>query len=207
LFNARLTEELFREEIQHEHTRRAFDGALAERLFSLEEKEKNEEKTRLAMEALKSNKLESPSAATYHEALGRSQHAEMLSPYSVSEFAKMKLFMIPGMAIGFALKKFPETGDFEEVVAVFNNEPGVAGIGEMLMEAAVRNGACFLDHFGTPTLNRIYSLVGFEAYNQESFDPKYVSGDFTQRYGKPNVIYRVHKNCKHKLQALRRGTS
>jgi len=107
----------------------------------------------------------------------------------------MKLYKVPGENIGFALKKSEVTGKHDEIVAVHNNSD-IRGIGADIMKAAIKAGGCYLDHFDVPQLSGLYSKLGFEEYDRSAFDPKYMSDDsFEKKYGKADVIYRVHKSC------------
>jgi len=82
----------------------------------------------------------------FYDAINRSEkHKEMLSEYSVDDFAEMKLFILDGYDIGYALKK-SQDGGYNEIVSVFNNSD-VKGIGNELMKSAISNGGCYLDHY------------------------------------------------------------
>jgi hypothetical protein len=106
----------------------------------------------------------------------------------------MKLFKLDGYNIGYALKK--KDGKYSEIVAVHNNEPDVKQIGKELVLSAVKNGGCYLDHFDG-MLSNLYSSIGFEEYSRDEFDPQYdTGGEFQKKYGKQDIIYRVHRSCK-----------
>jgi len=127
----------------------------------------------------------------FRKSLSSSKHKEMLSDYNTSELAKMKLFKVPGFDIGFALK---DHGDepFTEIVAVHNNSP-IRGIGDDLVQAAVRNGGKYLDHF-EGMLDKLYSRNGFVEYKRVPYNPEYdPDGSFKNKYGAASVVYRVHK--------------
>lgn len=93
----------------------------------------------------------------------------MLTPYSVSDLSKMKLFKVPNYNIGFALKKFEDKG-YIEIVAAHNNEPNIPKIGHELMTSAIKNGGRYLDHFDG-YLTSLYDGVGFVEYKRDKFDP------------------------------------
>lgn len=145
--------------------------------------------------ALRQGEWSEPDAVEFHRALSKSKHSQMLTPYSTSELSKMKLFKLKDYDIGFALKQF-EDGTYSEIVSVFNNEPGISNIGKELMQAAIDNGGCYLDHYDG-FLSNLYKSMGFEEYKRYNFDPQYdPDGSFASKYGKADVIFRKHKNCK-----------
>lgn len=145
--------------------------------------------------AINQGDWDEPDAVEFHKALSKSKHSQMLTPYSISELSKMKLFKLKGFDIGFALKKF-EDGTYSEIVSVFNNEPGISNIGKELMQAAIDNGGCYLDHYDG-FLSNLYKSMGFEEYKRYKFDPQYdPDGSFASKYGQSDVIFRRHKNCK-----------
>jgi len=130
----------------------------------------------------------------FYNAINRSKkHKEMLSEYSVDDFAEMKLFKLDGYDIGYALKKSQDNG-YNEIVSVFNNSD-VKGIGNELMKSAINNGGCYLDHYDG-FLSDFYSSLGFEEYDRYEFDPQYdPDGEFEKKYGRQDIIFRKHKNC------------
>ncbi len=130
----------------------------------------------------------------FYNAINRSKkHKEMLSEYSVDDFAEMKLFKLDGYDIGYALKKSQDNG-YNEIVSVFNNSD-VKGIGNELMKSAISNGGCYLDHYDG-FLSDFYSSLGFEEYDRYEFDPQYdPDGEFEKKYGRQDIIFRKHKNC------------
>jgi len=130
----------------------------------------------------------------FYDAINRSEkHKEMLSEYSVDDFAEMKLFKLDGYDIGYALKKSSD-GGYNEIVSVFNNSD-VKGIGIELMKSAISNGGCYLDHYDG-FLSDFYSSLGFEEYDRYEFDPQYdPDGKFEKKYGRQDIIFRKHKNC------------
>ena len=105
----------------------------------------------------------------------------------------MKLYKIEGRNVGFAMKE--KDGKMQEMVAVHNNEPGVGGVGKLLMEKALAYGGCYLDHFDTGVLSNLYSEMGFVEYDKYDFDPQYVSSAFIEKYGEADVIFRKHDKC------------
>jgi len=147
--------------------------------------------------ALTSNNLQT-TPEEFYRSLNQSRHPDMLTHYSVSDLAQMKLFKVPGHDIGYALKKWKD-GSFSEIVAVHNNEPTVKGLGKALVRSSIRNGGCILDHF-EGYLSDLYSSMGFEEFSRDLFDPQYdPTGSFRAKYGPADVIYRVLPRCKHKV--------
>jgi hypothetical protein len=157
--------------------------------------ESNSDLQKDVIDAIKTGDWETPNASTYRTAYyDNSKHKKMLTNYSTSELGKMKLFKLKGYDIGYALKK--RNGKFSEIVAVFNNEPDVKGIGEDLVKSAIRNGGCYLDHYDG-FLTGLYSKLGFIEYDRYAFDPQYdPDGSFRKQYGEKDVIFRKHRNCK-----------
>lgn len=149
---------------------------------------------------IRNNEWITPSPYEFSESLKKSKHQMMLTDYTVTELSKMKLFKLKDYDIGFALKDFKDKG-FVEIVAVHNNsEPKIDNIGSYLMNSIINNGGCYLDHFDGK-LSDIYSKADFieisrEPYNTE-YDPK---GEFKEKYGEQDVIYRIHKDCVNKYK-------
>jgi hypothetical protein len=124
----------------------------------------------------------------FYKSLMQSQHSKMLTPYDVSDLAKMDLFKVPGFNVGFALKTREEG---VELVAVHNTDPRVRGIGEALLTAAIANGATHLDHFDVEQLTKLYSKAGFKEYKREKYNSFYdMDGSFKAKYGPADVVYR-----------------
>jgi len=143
---------------------------------------------------IENDDYENQNPQRFYIALNKSKHKKMLTDYSVSDLSKMKLFKVSGYDIGFALKKW-EDGKYSEIVAVFNNEPDIEGIGKPLMKSAIKNGGCYLDHFDG-FLSGLYQPLGFVEYKRDPYNSAYdPEGTFKNQYGEADVIYRVHKNC------------
>lgn len=192
--------QIIKEEIQKKiydknHKKRVLRDKMFINLFneSINE-EKNVDKTNDVISKLKKNEFEKDNPKSFYDAMMKSKHMEMLSPYSLGELKEMKLFKLINYDIGFALKK-SEREEYDEIVSVFNNEPDVKGIGQELIDAAVRNGGCYLDHYDG-FLSKLYSAAGFIEYDRYVFDPQYdPDGKFREKYGELDVIFRKHKNC------------
>tara|TARA_Y100001973_G_scaffold106828_1_gene188590 strand:+ start:17 stop:751 length:735 start_codon:yes stop_codon:yes gene_type:complete len=182
------------------YEKRMYNEYLIKEMFSLDEKEIDSEKTKEVIDLIEKNQYEEVSPKQFLDSLSKSDKPEMLTKYSAGELSKMQLFKLSGNNIGFALKQYtnpvtdkPEFGR-SEIVAVHNNEPGVGGIGKMLMKSAISNGGCYLDHFDG-FLSKLYKDLGFEEYMRYDFNPDYAPKDFVQKYGKQDVIYRFHPGC------------
>lgn len=155
-------------------------------------------KTNEVLNLIKNNQYENSNANRFYDSLKQSKHSLMLTDYTPAELSKMKLFKLNGYNIGFALKL--HGNEYSEIVAVHNNESDVNGIGNQLIQSAIDNGGCFLDHFDVPFLSNLYQNLGFIEYDRESYNPEYDSdSEFKNKYGQSDIIYRVHKNCKSKL--------
>lgn len=155
--------------------------------------ENNDEKRNLVIKGIQGGDWESHNPRLYKQSMEKSTHQEMLSTFSVSELDKMKLFKLKGFDIGYALKK--KDGKFSEIVAVFNNESDVKGVGKELIKTAIKNGGCYLDHYDG-YLSKFYKSLGFVEYERYKFDPQYdKDGSFRKKYGEQDVIFRKHKNC------------
>jgi hypothetical protein len=151
----------------------------------------DENKKQLAIDFLNKNELNT-SPQEFYQSLNKSKHAKMLTPYSISELSKMKLFKIPNMDIGYALKKYNNEG-YKELVAVHNNEIDVSNIGTELVKSAIKNGAEYLDHYDG-YLSNFYQSLGFDEIDRDKYDSQYdPDGSFAQKYGKQDVIYRKLK--------------
>lgn len=151
----------------------------------------NQERTDI-LNLIKNNQYEVPDAQRFYDSLRQSKHSLMLTDYMPNELSKMKLFKLKNYNIGYALKPFNNS---YEIVAVHNNEPDVKNIGNELLNSAIKNGGCYLDHFDG-FLSNLYSGLGFIEYKRDKYNPEYDSGgEFQKRYGAQDVIYRVHKSC------------
>lgn len=129
----------------------------------------------------------------FSQAISKTSRPEVLTPYSIAELNQMKLFKLKNFDIGFALKK--HNGNYSEIVSVFNNEPNIKGIGEMLIKSSIKNGGCYLDHFDG-FLSGLYSKLGFEEIDRDTYNPMYDENNtIKNKYGEVDVVYRKHKNC------------
>jgi hypothetical protein len=143
------------------------------------------------VDIIRNDKWEKVSPDQFRMSLSNSKYKEMLTDYSPSELSQMKLFKVPGFDIGFALKKHGDE-PFSEIVAVHNNSP-IKGIGDELIQSAVRNGGKYLDHF-EGELDKFYSRNGFVEYKRDNYNPDYdEGGKFKQKFGPLDVVYRVYK--------------
>lgn len=157
--------------------------------------EGNEELRNIVVQKIQNGEWEEQNPESFYNALNKSKHKEMLTDYTVSELANMKLFKLAGYDVGYALKRM-DNGKYSEIVAVFNNEPNVRGIGKELMQSAIDNGGCYLDHYDG-FLSNLYQSMGFDEYERYEFDPQYdPEGKFKDKYGEADVIFRKHRSCK-----------
>ena len=177
--------------IYHEHLIELFSEVQSE--LGEEENIENFDSKGDALNKIRNNKYSDDTQDFYNAINNSTKHKEMLSEYSIDDFAEMKLFKLDGYDIGFALKK-SQDGNYNEIVSVFNNSD-IKGIGNELMTSAIKNGGCYLDHYDG-FLSDFYSSLGFEEYERYEFDPQYdPDGKFEKKYGKQDIIFRKHKDC------------
>ena len=170
---------------QHERLMEIFTNSLNE----------NDEERDYVIDLIKNNEWEEENPENFYKSLNKSKHKQMLTDYSVSELAHMKLFKLKGFDIGYALKT-NQYKPYSEIVAVHNNEPNIGGIGDYLIQSAIDNGGCYLDHFATDFLNDIYSKAGFKEYKRDEYDPQYdPDGSFKAKYDALPIIYRKYVGC------------
>lgn len=189
---------IIKEEISTFHNKRLYELRLCEQsrldnLYNAQINEHDNNKRDKILFLIKNDQWDEQNPQDFYNSLNNSKHPLMLTDYTPAELSQMKLFKLKNFNIGFALKKF--NGQYSEIVAVHNNEPDVKNIGDELMNAAIRNGGCYLDHFDG-FLSDLYSRNGFEEYKREPYNPEYdKNGAFKSNYGEQDVIYRVHHNC------------
>jgi len=173
---------------KHNQTLRLFEYLNNLNVFNNILNETNENKHQQALEFLIKNDLNT-NPEEFFNSLSQSKHSQMLTPYSISDLSRMKLFKIPDMNIGYALKKYENEG-YKELVAVHNNESDVSNIGKDLIKSAINNGAEYLDHYDG-FLTNFYQLMGFDEISRDKYDPQYdPDSSFANKYGKQDVIYR-----------------
>lgn len=132
---------------------------------------------------------------TFYQSYIQSRHPKMLTSYSLEDFSKMDTFKVPGYNIGFALKPFQDTEEYE-VVAVHNNDSRVSKVGSYLAKAALSKKGYYLDHFDG-MLSDLYGSAGYKEYDRQPYDPQYDPDEsFKNQYGTPDVVYRKHKDAK-----------
>jgi hypothetical protein len=160
-------------------------------IFLNEDKVNPDDVSKDVLNKIENNLFEKPNPNSFTQALSKSKHQEMLTDYSPEELSQMKLFKLKGYDIGYALKKYKD-GTFSEIVAVFNNEPNIKGIGKVLIKSAIKNGGKHLDHF-SGFLDSFYQSLGFDEHSRDKFDPQYdQDGSFRKKYGEADVVYRTH---------------
>jgi hypothetical protein len=130
----------------------------------------------------------------FYDSIRKSTRPEMLTLYEKHDLGNMKLYKVDGYDAGYALKQQDEDGDYNEIVSVFNNS-GVKGIGSELVNSAIRNGGCYLDHYDD-FLSGFYENLGFVEIDRLKFDPQYdPESEFRNKYGELDIVYRKHKSC------------
>ena len=179
---------------ERKHQQRQNDFHRLNELFSNENINENSNERDNVIALIKNNQWEKQDPSSFRNSLSKSKHILMLTDYTESELDSMKLFKLKGYNIGYALKNH-EGSPYSEIVAVHNNEPTITGIGNILMQSAINNGGCYLDHYDG-FLSDFYSSLGFEEYDRYEFDPQYdPDGEFEKKYGRQDIIFRKHKNC------------
>lgn len=157
--------------------------------------EQNEiNKREKVIEAIKNRRWSDNIQEFYNGLLSTEKYPEMLTPYSMEELSKFKIFKVENFNIGFALK---ENENSIEIVSLHNFEPEVENIGRFLMEAAIKEAhhvakdkEIIIDHYDG-FLSSFYESLGFVEYKRDKFDPQYdPDGEFEKKYGKSDIIYR-----------------
>ena len=170
----------------HEHLIKTFSDGDSEISEDNESDEKN-----IVIEKIKNNDFISDPEA-FLDSIKKSSRKEMLTDYTIEDLENMKTYKLDGYDIGYALKQDDE-GNYNEIVSVFNNS-GIKGIGDDLIQSAIRNGGRYLDHYDG-FLSGFYSKHGFEEYKRDKFDPQYdPTGEFRAKYGPSDIIYRKYKD-------------
>ena len=166
-----------------------------------------------ALQLIKADAWEEGDPHRYAESLYSSKRGSFLTPYSLGEFASMRLFKLKNYNIGFAVKS---DGD---IVAVHNNA-SVRGTGPELMKAAIRNGGSKLDHFdgfltGFYEQNGFSKVVHIDAWNDEYapegwqyetvniWDPR--TSVYEKELKKHNRMDDVPRELRAKIQAYEAG--
>lgn len=167
--------------------------AIQESLVDTKLREQYENEREYIFKALKDNKYLQTTPEEFLESISHSKHPKMLSSYDVESLMQMRIFKVKGFDIGYALKPYKDTGDYE-IVAVHNNSP-VSGVGDAIVQSAIRNGGKYLDHF-SGMLDDLYGRNDFEEYHRDEYNPEYdPEGEFAKQYGQKPVIYRRHKSA------------
>lgn len=109
-------------------------------------------------------------AKAFYKSYNLSNKKGFLTPYSIEEFVKMKLFMVKTAQgtqnAGFAIK------DGNDIVSVHNNS-GIRGIGNQMIEEAKRQGGTKLDHFDG-FLSGYYRKHGFKVSGLDQWSEQYI---------------------------------
>jgi len=126
--------------------------------------------------------------------IGNNKRSAFLTPYTKEEFeeTKTQTFQVPGYEIGFALK--PQPNGELDIVSVHNNTD-IKGVGEALIDSAIRLGGTTLDHFDG-FLSDFYSKKGFKEYERYKWNDEYAPENWDrEQYGTPDVVLRrLNKN-------------
>jgi hypothetical protein len=123
----------------YEHLIKTFSDGDSEISEDNESDEKN-----IVIEKIKDNDFTND-PETFLESLQKSSRKEMLTDYTIDDLKDMMTYKLNGYDIGYALKQ-DDKGNFNEIVSVFNNS-GIKGVGDDLIQSAIRNGGRYLDHF------------------------------------------------------------
>lgn len=119
----------------------------------------------------------------------KSIHPGYLTKYTPDDYrdAGVRTYKLKGHDIGYALKPM-DNGDVD-IISVFNNEPGVHGVAQKMLDKAKQNGGTTLDHFDGK-LSDIYQKAGFDEYERYKWDDQYKPDDWDDRDGRPDVVMR-----------------
>ena len=121
--------------------------------------------------------------------VAKNKRSEFLTPYTVEEFKKhnVQTFQVEGYEIGFALKPMGN-GDMD-IISVHNNTD-IRGIGEALIDSAIRLGGTTLDHFDG-FLSDFYGKKGFKEIDRYKWNPAYAPANWDyENNGTPDVVLR-----------------
>lgn len=127
--------------------------------------------------------------AAFSEELKRNKRSEFLTPYTPEELKELHIttYQVPGYEIGFGLKPLPE--GHVDIIGVHNNTD-IKGIGEALVDSAIRLGGTDLDHYDG-FLSDFYAKKGFNSYARMEWNDAYAPKNWDyEKYGRPPVIMR-----------------
>lgn len=119
---------------------------------------------------IKNDDFEINNIRNFIKSMNSGSRSEMLTPYGENDFGKMKTYKVNGYNAGFAIKN---DGD---IVSVHNNS-GVAGIGSLLIKAAIKHGGNKLDHFDG-FLTGFYSKLGFKLVSSDEWNDDYAPSNW-----------------------------
>jgi hypothetical protein len=135
-------------------------------------------------------------AGAFHQALAdaqaSNQHGAAVTLKDSADYRKMRLFMTPDRAAGFAL-------DGDDIVSVFSNSTKkLKGphVSNALIDLAVQQGGRRLDAYDT-VLPHIYGRNGFEAVSRLPWDDEHKPAGWNPALmrdfngGKPDVVHMV----------------
>lgn len=124
----------------------------------------------------------------------KSKRSEFLTKYTKEEFIELgiKTFKLKGYNIGFALKQTKMGNKTRcEIISLHNNEQNVGGIGDEIMQYAIKNGGNTVDHYDG-YLSEFYERNGFTTiYLRTMFDEQYAEPNWNySMYGTPDILVR-----------------
>jgi len=133
-------------------------------------------------------------AGAFHQALAdaqaSNQHGAAVTLKDSADYRKMRLFMTPDSAAGFAL-------DGDDIVSVFSNSAKkIPHAANAMMDLAVQQGGRRLDAYDT-MLPHIYGRNGFEAVSRLPWDDEHKPAGWNPALmrdfngGKPDVVHMV----------------
>lgn len=80
-----------------------------------------------------------------------------------------------------------------DIKGVYKVPGGPSGVGDAVIQEAIRQGGIKLDNFDLPNLRKIYERNGFRVVGQVPFDPQYAPPGWDEAlHGKPPVVAMVY---------------
>lgn len=131
---------------------------------------------------INSDQWESCNAAAFMDSVAKSKRPNMLATCASNE---MRFFKLRGFDCGFALKPM-DNPKYWDIVLVHNNTT-IGGLGEALINAAIRNGGSHLDCYDG-YLCSLYKKCGFVEYQRYTFDIQYAHDWDIETMGTPDVV-------------------
>lgn len=173
--------EIYISENKKKYTVRLASLSLCENILN----EDIDPRTQQIISLIDNNRFEVNNYESFLNSLNSGKRGGFLSKYDIKELidSGIKTYKLKNYNIGFAIK--PD-GD---IISVHNNS-GIKGIGDALIQSAIRFGGTKLDHFDG-YLSDFYSKHGFKETDRYKWDDQYRPDDWNEnKYGKPDVVYR-----------------